>query len=173
VSNFLGWVSTLARTHARPLATVAVREGLTNVEAIDAVQEAFLTLLSLPQARELSQDDDGAARLMAVLVRNAARNIRRRHHRARPHESLDALAAVAQDVPSVDELMATAEEHIAMVGCVQKLAELQQHVVTMRLLEELTPQEAAATLGLLPSHVNVLLFRAKRALLECIEEMRE
>ena len=46
-----------------------------------AVQEAFTTLLGLPQVRELSLDDEGAARLMAVLVRNAARNMRRRRHR--------------------------------------------------------------------------------------------
>jgi hypothetical protein len=72
-TNFVGWVSTLARTHGRPLALAAVQEGLSRVEAIDAVQEAFVTLLSLPQARELSLDDEGAARLMGVLVRNAAR----------------------------------------------------------------------------------------------------
>jgi RNA polymerase sigma-70 factor (ECF subfamily) len=163
----------MARTHARPLAAVAIREGLTSMEAIDAVQEAFLTLLSLPQARELSQDDDGAARLMAVLVRNAARNIRRRHHRARPHDALDVAEAVAENSPSVDELLATAEEHVAMLGCVRKLAEMQQHVVTMRFLEELTPHDTATALGLTPTHVNVLLFRAKRALMDCLKEMTE
>src|SRR5512142_1818145 len=122
-TNFVGWVSTLARTHARPLGLAAVQEGLTRVEAIDAVQEAFVTLLSLSQARELSLDDEGAARLMAVLVRNAARNMRRRRHRALRHGSLDDAGELAADDPSVDSLVAAAEEHVALLGCVSQLAE--------------------------------------------------
>jgi RNA polymerase sigma-70 factor (ECF subfamily) len=171
-TNFVGWISTLARTHARPLAAVAVREGLAQFEAVDAVQEAFSTLLSLPQARELSLDDEGAARLMAVLVRNAARNMRRRRHRARSHEPLDDATQVADDTPGVDALIAAAEEHVALLGCVNQLAELQRHVVTMRVLEELTPEDVAGTLRLTAGHVGVLLHRAKRRLLECLERGR-
>lgn len=171
-TNFVGWVSALARTHARPLAFAAVQEGLTRVEAIDAVQEAFVTLLSLSQARELSLDDEGAARLMAVLVRNAARNMRRRRHRTLRHGSLDGASELAADDPSVDSLIAAAEEHVALLGCVSQLAELQRHVVTLRLLEELAPREVAGTLGLTPNHVAVLLHRAKVALAECMERGR-
>src|SRR5262249_43192421 len=112
-TNFVGWVSTLARTHARSLAAGAVREGLTRLEAIDAVQEAFTTLLRLPQARELSLDDEGAERLMAVLVRNAARNMRRRRHRSSRHEPLEDVLEVPADAPSVDALLIAAEEHVA------------------------------------------------------------
>ncbi|HEY3255579.1 MAG TPA: sigma-70 family RNA polymerase sigma factor [Polyangiaceae bacterium] len=172
VTNFVGWVSDLARTHTRSLAAVAVREGLTRVEAVDAVQEAFLTLLALPQARELSQDDEGAARLMAVIVRNAARNMRRRRHRAHPHETLDDAREVADDLPSVEALLAEAEEHVAFLGCVKQLADIQRRVVTLRVLEELTPADTAATLGLTAGNVAVLLHRAKAALADCIEQAR-
>lgn len=168
-THFVGWVSTLARTHARSLAAGAVREGLTRTEAIDAVQEAFTTLLRLPQARELSLDDEGAARLMAVLVRNAARNMRRRRH---PAEALEGAGDVPADAPSVDCLLAAAEEHVALLGCVSQLAEIQQLVVRMRALEELEPEEVARTLGLTRGHIAVLLHRAKRALMECIERGR-
>lgn len=171
-TNFVGWISTLARTHARSLAGVALREGLTRIEAIDAVQEAFSTLLALPQARELSLDDEGAARLMAVLVRNAARNMRRRHHRARAHEPLDGATDVPTDVPSVDDLLTAAEEHVTLLGCVSQLAEVQRLVLTMRILEELSPDEVARTLGLTPGNIGVLLHRAKRALIECMERGR-
>jgi RNA polymerase sigma-70 factor (ECF subfamily) len=171
-TNFVGWISAFARMHARRLAAVAVREGLNRVEAIDAVQEAFLTLLSMPQARELSFDEEGAARLMAVLVRNAARNMRRRRHRSVPHESLDDSVALAADMPSVEALLVAAEEHIALVGCVNKLGNVQRQVLTMRVLEELTPQDTASTLGLSSGNVAVLLHRAKCALIECLE-MRE
>ncbi len=172
MSNFFGWISVLARTHARPLALVATREGLTRVEALDAVQEAFLTLLSLPQARELSQDDESAARLMAVLVRNAARNIRRRHHRSRKHESLDALANAAADAPSIETILAAAEEHVSLLGCVNQLAEVQRRVLTLRVFEELTAHDAATSLGLTPGYVNVLLHRARTDLIECLERGR-
>ena len=168
-TNFVGWVSTLAGTHARSLAAVAVGEGLTQVEAIDAVQEAFSTLLGLPQARELSLDDEGASRLMAVLVRNAARNMRRRHHRARAHEPLDGAIDVPADDPSVDALLVAAEEHVALLGCVSQLAEVQRLVLTMRVLEELSPDEIARGLGLTKGHIAVLLHRAKRAVIDCIE----
>lgn len=168
-SNFVGWISALARSHARPLAAVAVREGLTHVEAIDALQEAFLTLLSLPQARELSMDEEGAARLMAVLVRNAARNMRRRRHRSLRHDSLDSALAIPADTPGVEALLVAAEEHVALLGCVTQLAEVQRKVLVMRVLEELTPHDTASSLGLSSGHVAVLLHRAKLALIECLE----
>ena len=167
-TNFVGWVSTLARTHARSLAAGAVREGLTRVEAIDAVQEAFTTLLRLPQARELSLDDEGASGLMAVLVRNAARNIRRRRLRHRS-EPLEGTLEIPADSPRVDCLLVATEEHVALLGCVNQLAETQQLVVKMRVLEELSPEAVARALGLTRGHIAVLLHRAKRALLECIE----
>jgi RNA polymerase sigma-70 factor (ECF subfamily) len=168
-SHFTGWVSKLARVHVRPLAAVAVHEGLSQVDAVDAVQEAFSTLLSLPQARELSMDDEGAERLMSVLVRNAARNMRRRHHRRKPHAGLDETSELAIELPDVDTLIAQAEEHIALLGCVSQLARIQRHVVTLRALEELTPEDTARKLGLTSGNVAVLLHRAKKALYECIE----
>lgn len=170
-SNFLGWVTSIARTHTRRLAAVAVREGLTRFEAVDAVQEAFVTLLVLAQARELSTDDEGAANLMGVLVRNAARNMRRRHHRARAHESLEGMDPAAE-APSVDALVAAAEEHIALLGCVNQLGEIQRRVVTLRMLEELAPADTANSLGLTSGHVGVLLHRAKLELVECLDRSK-
>ena len=65
--------------------------------AEDAVQEAFHTFLELPQARELVDSAAESRALLAAIVRNAARNLRRRHHRDRPHleiaEDADAAAA--------------------------------------------------------------------------------
>ena len=168
-SHFTSWVSKLAKVHARPLTAVALREGLTRVDAVDAVQEAFSTLLGLPQARELSMDDEGAERLMSVLVRNAARNMRRRHHRKKPHAALDEMTELANELPDVESLIAMAEEHIALLGCVSQLGRVQRHVVTLRVLEELTPEDTARKLGLTSGNVAVLLHRAKKALYDCIE----
>jgi len=175
--NFTGWVSDLARRHARGLAAVARREGLSSDDALDAVQEAFHTFLGLPQARELAEHqpdgpaghDDGAdsQRLLAALVRNAARNMRRRHFRARPHQAYDDDRA-ATAARRVDDLLAEAEDHIQLTGCVAKLGDLQRRVVTLRMLEELSGAEVAGELGLTPGHVAVLLHRAKNDLLRCM-----
>jgi RNA polymerase sigma-70 factor, ECF subfamily len=171
--TFTGWVSELARQHARGLAAAARREGLSSDDALDAVQEAFHTFLGLPQARELADGEhasaDDARRLLTALVRNAARNMRRRHFRARPHEALDEDRA-ATAARRVDDLLAEAEDHIQLTGCLFKLGDLQRRVVTLRMLEELSGAEVAAELGLTAGHVAVLLHRAKNDLLRCLCE---
>jgi RNA polymerase sigma-70 factor (ECF subfamily) len=82
---------------------------------------------------------------MAVLVRNAARNMRRRRHRSQVQEPLEGAMEVPADAPSVDVLLAAAEEHVALLGCVSQLAEISGggH---LRVLEELSPEEVARTL---------------------------
>lgn len=165
--HFTGWVSDLASRHARDLAAVARREGLSTDDALDAVQEAFHTFLQIPKARTIVEDGDDSRKLLTVLVRNAARNMRRRHFRARPHVDVDD-QPVADDLPRVDDLLAQAEDHVTLLGCVTKLGDVQQKVVTLRMLEELTGDEVARELGLTPGHVAVLLHRAKKELLRCV-----
>ncbi len=165
---FTGWVSELATSHTPRLAGVARREGLMADDALDAVQEAFHTFLGLPQARALVSDEEGSQALLSVLVRNAARNMRRRAFRARPHDALDDHLDLADDLPPADELVARAEEHVALLGCVSQLGEVQRNVVTLRMLEELSGEATAVRLGLTPGHVAVLLHRAKRDLAACV-----
>lgn len=164
--GFTGWVSSLARNHARKLAAVARAEGLRPEDALDAVQDALRTFLLLPQARSLVDDAEESAKLLGVLVRNAARNARRRAHRAVPHVPLD--PERADELPPADELVDRAERHARLAGCVDRLAELQRRVVQLRALEELSGTEAAELLGMTPGHVAVQLHRAKKALLRCL-----
>ena len=168
-SDFLGWVARLARDHSAALARAARAEGVGPEDALDAAQEAFHTFLLLPQARELVSEDEEARKLLLVLVRNLARNMRRRHHRAVRHEDVDELRDLAApDESSVDELIAVAEEHVRFLGCVNRLAELQRRVVTLRMLDQLSGREAAAELDLAPGRVAVLLHRARKALQACL-----
>lgn len=166
--SFFRWVSELARVHAGGLAATARREGLGPEDALDAVQEAFQTFLLLPQARSLVEEPRDSASLLGVLVRNAARNMRRRHHRALPHQPLEDEPEVPADEPSADEVVERAEEHVRLMGCVSRLAEMQRQVVRLRMLQELSGPETARQLGLEPGRVAVLLHRAKKALLECL-----
>src|SRR4051812_7394869 len=100
-AGFTAWVERLARDHTRQLASFAHNEGLTGEDAIDAVQEAFVTFLQLPQARSMASVDTDVFAFLGVIVRNAARNARRRHHRARPHVPIDD-QPVADDGIAVD-----------------------------------------------------------------------
>lgn len=166
--SFVWWVSELARAHSRGLAAVARKEGLGAEDALDAVQEAFQTFLLLPQARSLVQEPAESATVLSVLVRNAARNMRRRHHRALPHQPLEDEPDLADDQVSVDEAIERADEHVRLLGCVDRLGEMQRQVVRLRMLQELSGRETAEQLGLAPGRVAVLLHRAKKALLECL-----
>jgi RNA polymerase sigma-70 factor (ECF subfamily) len=94
--------------------------------------------------------------------------MRRRHHRALPHEPLEDEPSLAADEVSVDEAIERAEEHVRLLGCVNRLAEMQRQVVRLRMLQELSGLETAEQLGLEPGRVAVLLHRAKKALLECL-----
>jgi len=173
--EFTGWVTELARAHTQKLAAIARREGLSTADALDAVQEAFYTVLELPQARALVDSADESRALLAAIVRNAARNMRRRHHRDRPHEAFDHDGAdggaLADAAPSVEDALASLEEQAQLAGCLTRLDEMQRRVVTLRMLEELSGADVAAQLELSPGHVAVLLHRAKKDLLRCIRSV--
>jgi RNA polymerase sigma-70 factor (ECF subfamily) len=164
------WVTRLVRLHRAGLVGVARSEGLAAEDAIDCVQEAFCTFLRVPQAPSLADAPADAARLLTVIARNVARNRRRRHDRALPHVTDEAaLERLLEPGPATDALLAQAEDHLRLRGCVSQLGDLQRRVVTLRLLEELPGEDVAALLGLTPGHVAVLLHRAKLSLRHCME----
>jgi RNA polymerase sigma-70 factor, ECF subfamily len=166
--GFVGWVSDLARLHARALSGVARAEGLSADDALDAVQEAFQTFLELPEGQTLIGQEQDSRRLLAAVVRNVARNMRRRAFRRLPHDDLAERAERADTMPAVDDLLARAEDQLRLMGCVSKLSDLQQRVVRLRMLEELSGEDVARELGLRPDHVATLLYRAKKELFRCV-----
>jgi RNA polymerase sigma-70 factor (ECF subfamily) len=168
---FLSWVGRLVHDHRASLARIARREGLGPEDAFDAVQEAFHGFITLPQARALVDEPDQSRKLLVVLTRNVARNRRRLHAVARPHLGDPAVVdGIAEDAASVEELIAAAEEHVRLAGCLRTLAEVPRAVVTLRMLDEVAGDDVARTLGISPGHVAVLLHRAKANLLACKTE---
>lgn len=159
------WVSGLARDHASRLAAIARHEGLTATDALDVVQDAFHTLLDRPDQEALRDRPDDAANVLAAIVRNAARNARRRHFRAKPHDPLPELAG---DEPLPDAIIEQRETRAQLNDCMADLGETHRAVVTLRILEELSGEEAAKELGLTPNHVHVLLHRARKQLESCM-----
>ena len=167
--GFLEWVTRLVHTHRGTLYRLARRHGLREEDSLDCVQDAFHTFLVLPQARQLVDSHDDSMKLLSVLVRNHARNRRRRHEIARPHDSGDdTLALLTAEAPPVDELIGQAQDFALMIGCLDHLGKLQRAVVSLRMLDEVAGEDVAALLGLPSSHVAVLLHRAKQNLQSCM-----
>ena len=161
------WVSSLARDHAGRLAALARHEGVTATDALDVVQDAFHTLISRPDSQALRDKPDDAARVLATIVRNAARNHRRRHHHAKPHVDVTDEPLAAHELPP-DAAIEQAETQAQLVGCMAKLGDVHRHVITLRVLEELSGEQAAQALGVSAGHVAVLLHRARKALEACM-----
>jgi RNA polymerase sigma-70 factor, ECF subfamily len=160
------WISGLARDHASRLAAVARHEGLTAADALDVVQDAFHTLLARPDQEALRDRPADAANVLAAIVKNAARNARRRHHRAKPHVPLD--EDLVSELARADQMVERAETSDQLAGCMADLGDIHRSVVTLRILEELSGDEAASELGLTPNHVGVLLHRARKQLEQCM-----
>ncbi|MDB4929802.1 MAG: hypothetical protein JWM10_2286 [Myxococcaceae bacterium] len=158
----------LVPAHRRALVRAARREGLSPEDAVDCVQDALCTFLGLAQRAELPADPAQFAPFLGAIVRNAARNRRRRHEVARPHEALDAAPATPE--PGSEALVARAEEHVRLRACVDRLCDTQRAVVMLRLLDERPGEDVAEALGIRRGHVDVLLHRAKAALRVCMTD---
>ena len=169
--DMLHRLSTLARAERSALAGIARAEGATPEDAVDCVQEGLCTLLGMARRSALPEEVEEWGALLATIVRNVARNRRRRHFRAMPHDRFDEDAAADRSEDCPDEALARlvrAEEHVRLRACVDELCEIQKAVVTLRMLEEKPGEDVAAALGITPGYVAVLLLRAKRSLRACM-----
>jgi RNA polymerase sigma-70 factor (ECF subfamily) len=162
-------VGRLAREQRAALAGMARQAGLSAEDALDCVHDALCKLLELGQRGELPPPSTDRASFLAGMVVNAARNRRRRHEVARPHEPAEAIED-GDDRPSTDALLAHAEDCVRLRGCLARLCEKHRTVVMMRLLEERPGEDVASALGLSRGHVDVLLYRAKASLRVCMLE---
>ena len=161
------WAAGIARTHAGTLAAIARHEGINAADALDVVQDAFHIFLQRPDAEAMRARPGEAERLLATITRNAARNLRRRHHNARPHVDVDE-TDLAVAMPTPIEALENATTAAQLVGCMASLGDVHRHVITLRVLEELSGEEAAAELGLTANHVGALLHRARKQLEQCM-----
>jgi RNA polymerase sigma-70 factor, ECF subfamily len=169
--GFFGWVTQLVHMHRARLSRLVVREGVRADDALDCVQEAFLSFLQLPQARLLVGSPEESARLLSTLARNIARNRRRRHDYARPHVVEEEIVHnLPSDALSSDEVVIQAEQQALALGCLVTLNEVQQAVVRLRLVDDVPGEDVALQLGTTREHVGVLLFRARRGLQRCLTD---
>lgn len=168
MSSTIDELGKIVRRERGRLAAVARSEGASAEDAVDCVQEALCTFLDLANKNALPAADAEWPLLLTGIVRNAARNRRRRHFRALPHVPLSGDHIAERSLGLADELLARAEEHVRLRACVQELCAVQRSVVTLRMLEEKPGEDVASALGISREHVAVLLHRAKKSLHACM-----
>lgn len=162
------WIADLARTQAGRLAATVRREGLDGADVLDIIQDAFHTLIARADFEALKDRPDDAANVIVAIARNAARNARRKHHRAKLHEEIEEIDGLASEWIPADAALARAEQTAQLAGCMAQLGDLHRSVITLRVLEELSGAEAAEQLGISVGHVAVLLHRARAELQSCM-----
>jgi RNA polymerase sigma-70 factor (ECF subfamily) len=165
--DFLSAIAALAQRERVALAALARSEGLGPEDAVDCVHDGLCTFLQRALRGELPAAESEWAPLLAQIVKNAARNGRRRHFRAKRHDALEEEVAVGDGV-AADDALAEAEAHVRLRHCVDELCDTQRSVVTLRMLEERPGEDVARELGITPEHVATLLYRAKHALRVCM-----
>jgi RNA polymerase sigma-70 factor (ECF subfamily) len=163
------WIGTLARDHAGRLAGIARFEGLDGADALDAVQEGFQVLLGRDDVDALKTRPDDAANVLSAIVRNVARNMRRRHFRSQPHVDVGDVDLADPAAPA-DDVIDRAATTARLAGCMAKLGDVHRHVIALRVLEEMSGDDAARALGVTTNHVGVLLHRARKQLERCMAE---
>jgi RNA polymerase sigma-70 factor, ECF subfamily len=155
-------LSSIVRTERGALVAIARAEGLLAEEAVECVQDALATFLSR------DEEPSSAIASLKTIVRNAARNFRRRHRRSLPHEPIEIGREPAAAGHDAEALLGHAEDVVRLRACVAELCSVQRAVVMLRLLEERSGEDVAEVLGIARGHVDVLVHRAKASLRVCM-----
>jgi len=156
----------LVRTHRLRLLAYARRRGLDAQEALDVVQDSFVSFLGLHEARDVARDSGDALKLLTVLVRHNLQNHKRKRTRHGTLVAVDAEAMPALGETS-ESLLMHAEELARVRGCILRMQGLQRRVVQLALLDEQPNDEVARVLGIASGHVRVLLHRAREHIRNC------
>ncbi len=159
------WFARLVQQHRRRLLHYATKRGLDIEDAMDAVQDSFVTFLTLPAARDVPREGPGALKLLTTLLQHGLQNARRKNlkRQLESPEAVDLADAIARN----GEAQATRNQELARTGdCILQLNALQQRVMLAN-IEERPHEDVASALGISPGHVRVLLHRARAHLRRC------
>ena len=166
-SGFLGWVAVLVHAHRAKLLAHARSRGLDAEEALDAVQDSFISFFQLPEARAIAGTSEDSLKLLTVILQHHVSNQRRKHSRRRRARLLLEAGATPRDDTTSEELIAQAEELARVNGCIVRMARLQRSVVKLSLIDEQPREEVAKVLGISEGYVRVLVHRAREHLRNC------
>jgi RNA polymerase sigma-70 factor (ECF subfamily) len=171
--GFLTRVAALVHVHRARLLAYARRHGLDAEEALDAVQDSFITFLGLPEAQSIAHDSLHSLKSLTVILRHQVQNQRRKRQRhGQAHELLGG-ERVGVEVPSSEQLIVHAEELARVNGCMVRMAYLEREVVMLSLLDDQPRDRVGEVLGISAGYVRVLLHRAREHLRTCSDAAGE
>ncbi len=158
------WIADLARSYRARLLAYATRRGLDAQEALDAVQDSFVTLLTWHGTEHVPREGDDGLKLLTTLLRHNAFNGRRKRRR---HAGSHAFAS-AETIDAVTaEVRATQTEELAKLGdCIERMP-VRQRDVLLSSIDDTPNGQVATRLGISTDHVRVLLHRARSHLRGC------
>jgi RNA polymerase sigma-70 factor, ECF subfamily len=160
----------LVRQHSRLVYRIAYAVLRSHHDAEDATQEAFLRVLRYRSKLEAVEDPK------TWLARIAWRVAVDRHsHSGRkreiPLEDPDKpLAEPASSEAGVDEVLHGAQVSVALEKLIAALPEKLRQPLILSTIEEMSPREVAATLGINEAAVRSRVFRARQILREKLAE---
>ena len=133
-----------------------------HADAADCAQETFLAAYQMASRQEVTQ---WSALLRRLATTKAIDRLRQRARRAAVIEAVDQLPGPAGD-PTQHVMAKELAERLR--GCVGRLPDSMAEVFCLRVLEDMSYEEAAMQLGLTTNAVGVLLHKARARLREML-----
>jgi RNA polymerase sigma-70 factor, ECF subfamily len=160
----------LVRAHARLIYRIAYAALRSHHDAEDATQETFLRVLRY--GKRLNSVDDPKTWLARIVWRVA---VDRSKHRGRRQEvALDDPDKLAGEVPATtvpaDEAMQGAQLGGALEKLIAALPSKLREPLILSTIDEMSPREVAATLGINEAAVRSRVFRARQILREKLNQ---
>ncbi|MDO8794680.1 MAG: RNA polymerase sigma factor [Vicinamibacterales bacterium] len=167
-------LSTVVALHARRLYRVARGLGCQASEAEDVAQEVFVTFLeTLDRFEGRSEVSTWLIGILHHKVRERRRAVARdeRHHSIEDvfESQFDAAGHWTKAASPADRRLEGLESAEAVTACLAELPDRLRDVFHLRQVEELSAAEVGVTLDCTPTHVGVLLHRARLRLRACLE----
>jgi RNA polymerase sigma-70 factor (ECF subfamily) len=163
-------IAALVSQYAGTLYRVAYSVLRNASDAEDAVQEAFVRVLRHRDTLHEVRDQ------RVWLIRIVWNVVLDRKRRMKTRPETDDVAELARVLPaaglSADELVAAAQHHAHVLGCVEKLPAKERQVLMLSAFEELTSVEIASVLGISESSVRSRLFRARNLMAGLLDHTR-
>ena len=139
--------------------------------AEEITQEVFLRAY---RARDTYRPEAKFSTWLWTIARNTAYDHLRKKKElylvADPEDGETALDRLESPMSDAETQLMEQVDRVRLERCMAGLSDPQRDALTLRTVSELPYEEIAETLGTSLSSVKSLIFRAKRALLECIQE---
>jgi RNA polymerase sigma-70 factor, ECF subfamily len=161
-------IAALVREHSRVVYRIAYAALRRHQDAEDATQETFLRVLRYRS--KLGKVDDPKTWLARIAWRVAAEKSRRRRASESSIENEDTALDAPASAPIADATVEQAQAAAMVEKLIQALPEKLRQPLILSTVEEMSPREVAAVLGINESAVRSRIFRARKILKEKLSQ---